>query len=86
MAGVRSNKTVTAPDEETGELKTKTYKYVTLSGKVMRQSWGSNVIDFVYDESGQPFVMHGKYPKRVYRQHKPPVQSILHRGSSVVRL
>ena len=47
MAGVRSSKTVGST----------TYKYDTLSGKVMRQSWGSNVIDFVYDENNQPYAM-----------------------------
>ena len=47
MAGVRSSKTVGST----------TYKYDTLSGKVMRQSWGSNVIDFIYDENNQPFAM-----------------------------
>jgi len=54
MAGVRSSKTVGST----------TYKYDTLSGKVMRQSWGSNVIDFVYDENNQPFAM--RYNGTVY--------------------
>ena len=54
MAGVRSSKTV-------GNT---TYKYDTLSGKVMRQSWGSNVIDFVYDENNQPYAM--RYNGTVY--------------------
>ena len=50
MAGVRSSKTVGST----------TYKFDTLGGKVMRQSWGNNVIDFVYDESGRPFAMRYK--------------------------
>ena len=54
MAGVRSSKTVGST----------TYKYDTLSGKVMRQSWGSNVIDFVYDENNQPYAM--RYNGTVY--------------------
>ena len=54
MAGVRSSKTVGST----------TYKYDTLSGKVMRQSWGGNVIDFIYDENNQPFAF--KYNGTVY--------------------
>ena len=54
MAGVCSSKTVGST----------TYKYDTLSGKVMRQSWGSNVIDFVYDENNQPYAM--RYNGTVY--------------------
>ena len=47
MAGVRSSKTV-------GNT---TYNYTTLSGLVTRQTWGSNSIDFLYDENNQPFAM-----------------------------
>ena len=36
------------------------YEYITLSGKVMRQSWDGNVIDFIYDENNQPFAMRYK--------------------------
>ena len=47
MAGVRSSKTVGST----------TYNYTTLSGLVTRQTWGSNSIDFLYDENNQPFAM-----------------------------
>ena len=47
MAGVRSSKTVGST----------TYKYDTLSGKIMRQTWDDQVIDFIYDESGKPYAM-----------------------------
>ena len=47
MAGVRSSKQV-------GDT---TYTYTTLSGKVMRQQWGSKSLEFVYDDGNQPFAM-----------------------------
>ena len=47
MAGVRSSKTVGST----------TYNYTALSGLVTRQTWGSNSIDFLYDENNQPFAM-----------------------------
>ena len=47
MAGVRSSKQV-------GDT---TYSYTTLSGKVMRQTWGSKSLEFVYDDGNQPFAM-----------------------------
>ena len=48
MAGVRSSKQV-------GDT---TYTYTTLSGKVMRQTWGDNhALEFVYDDGNQPFAM-----------------------------
>ena len=48
MSGVRSNKQV-------GDT---TYTYTTLSGKVMRQTWGdNNALEFVYDDGNQPFAM-----------------------------
>ena len=54
MAGVRSSKTVGGT----------TYNYDTLSGKVMRQTWDGNVIDFIYDENNRPFAF--KYDGTVY--------------------
>lgn len=54
MAGVRSSKTVGST----------TYKFDTLSGKVMRQTWDGNVIDFIYDESSQPLAF--KYNGATY--------------------
>ena len=40
MSGVRTSKTVNGT----------TYNYTTLSGKVMRQSWGNKFLEFVYDD------------------------------------
>ena len=34
-----------------------TYTFVTQNGKVVRQSWRTESIDFFYDESGRPFAM-----------------------------
>lgn len=45
LAGIRNSKTVNNV----------TYNYQTLSGKVMRQTWGSNTINFVCDNSGNPY-------------------------------
>lgn len=36
----------------------KTYSYYYAGGKLMRMSWGANIIDFFYDESGQPYAMN----------------------------
>ena len=47
MSGVRNSKTVNGT----------TYNYTTLSGKVMRQQWGSKSLEFVYDDGNQPFAM-----------------------------
>ena len=60
MAGVRSSKQV-------GDT---TYSYTTLSGKVMRQTWGDhNALEFVYDDSNQPFAViykHGSAAELYY--------------------
>ena len=60
MAGVRSNKQV-------GDT---TYTYTTLSGKVMRQTWGdNNALEFVYDDGNQPFAViykHGQTTELYY--------------------
>ena len=49
MAGIRDSKTV-------GDI---TYEYMTLSGKVMRQTWEDEgekyVINFAYDNAGHPY-------------------------------
>ena len=50
MAGIRDSKTV-------GDI---TYEYMTLSGKVMRQTWEDedgeeHVINFAYDNTGSPY-------------------------------
>ena len=59
MAGVRSSKQV-------GDT---TYSYTTLSGKVMRQQWDGKTLEFVYDDSSQPFAMiykHGSETELYY--------------------
>ena len=60
MSGVRSSKQV-------GDT---TYTYTTLSGKVMRQTWGdNNALEFVYDDSNQPFAViykHGSAAELYY--------------------
>ena len=60
MAGVRSSKQV-------GDT---TYTYTTLSGKVMRQTWGdNNALEFVHDDGNQPFAViykHGQTTELYY--------------------
>lgn len=59
MSGVRTSKTVDGT----------TYHYTTLSGKVMRQQWGNKSLEFVYDDSSQPFAMiykHGSETELYY--------------------
>ena len=59
MSGVRSGKQV-------GDT---TYTYTTLSGKVMRQQWDGKTLEFVYDDSSQPFAMiykHGSETELYY--------------------
>lgn len=60
MSGVRSGKQV-------GDT---TYTYTTLSGKVMRQTWGdNNALEFVYDDGNQPFAViykHGQTTELYY--------------------
>ena len=53
MSRVRSGKQVNT----TSYQRTTTYTYTTLSGKVMRQQWGSKSLEFVYDDGNQPFAM-----------------------------
>lgn len=59
MSGVRTSKTVDGT----------TYNYTTLSGKVMRQTWGNKSLEFVYDDGNQPFAMiykHGSETELYY--------------------
>ena len=59
MSGVRTSKTVNGT----------TYNYTTLSGKVMRQQWDGKTLEFVYDDSSQPFAMiykHGSETELYY--------------------
>ena len=66
MSGVRSGKQVYT----TSNQRTTTYTYTTLSGKVMRQTWGdNNALEFVYDDGNQPFAMiykHGQTTELYY--------------------
>ena len=45
MDGIRDSKTVD------GTI----YNYITQDGLVVRQTWGSNVMDFTYDNNGRPY-------------------------------
>ena len=54
MAGIRDSKTVDGVE----------YNYLTLDGKVVRQTWGSNVLDIIYDNSGLPYAL--KYNSAYY--------------------
>ena len=59
MSGVRTSKTV----NDTA------YTYTTLSGKVMRQQWDGKTLEFVYDDSSQPFAViykHGSETELYY--------------------
>ena len=51
--GIRKTKTI--PINQRGL--TCTYTFVTQNGKVVRQRWRTESIDFFYDESGRPFAM-----------------------------
>ena len=54
MAGVRDSKTVDGV----------TYNYITQNGQVVRQTWGSHVMDFIYDNTGKPYAV--KYDGTLY--------------------
>ena len=56
MDGIRNSKTV-------GSV---TYKYITQNGKVVRQTWGNNTFDIIYDPNGQPFACRYKDVYYVY--------------------
>ena len=54
------NNTVTYTYDMDGIRNSKTsggiiYKYITQNGKVVRQTWGNNTFDVIYDPNGQPF-------------------------------
>ena len=34
-----------------------TSRYYYANGKLMRMSWGANIVDFFYDESGLPYAI-----------------------------
>ena len=79
MAGVRSSKQV-------GDT---TYTYTTLSGKVMRQTWGdNNALEFVYDDGNQPFAViykHGQTTELYYYvlNARGDVSAILDSGGKI---
>ena len=54
LAGVRDSKTVDGV----------TYNYITQNGQVVRQTWGSHVMDFIYDNTGKPYAL--KYDGTIY--------------------
>ncbi len=45
MSGIRDSKTVG----------TTTDNYITQNGQVVRQTWGSHVLDIIYDNQGRPY-------------------------------
>ena len=47
MEGVRSQKSIEGV----------THKYITQNGKVVQETWGTNVLQFVYDTNGSPYAM-----------------------------
>ena len=47
LAGIRRSKTVNNVE----------YQFATLNGKICRQSWGNKCLDFLYDESDQPYAV-----------------------------
>ena len=54
LAGIRDSKVVDGV----------TYNYITQNGQVVRQTWGSHVMDFVYDNTGKPYAV--KYDGTLY--------------------
>ena len=48
LNGIRTSKTVNGV----------TYNYLTQNGKVVRQEWNGNFMDFIYDNAGRP-LCHG---------------------------
>ena len=51
MAGMRSSKTVDGV----------VHNYVTQNGKVVRETFGSTVLNFIYDADGRPYAMEYRY-------------------------
>ena len=54
LDGIRDSKTINGA----------TYNYITQNGQVVRQTWGSHVMDFVYDNTGKPYAL--KYDGTLY--------------------
>ena len=75
MAGIRDSKTVDGV----------TYNYLTLDGKVVRQTWGSNVLDIIYDNSGLPYALkyNGAYYIYVLNQQGDVIRIVNSTGATV---
>ena len=75
MAGIRDSKTVDGVK----------YNYLTLDGKVVRQTWGSNVLDIIYDNSGLPYALkyNGAYYIYVLNQQGDVIRIVNSTGATV---
>ena len=75
MAGIRDSKTVDGV----------TYNYLTLDGKVVRQTWGNNVLDIIYDNSGLPYALkyNGAYYIYVLNQQGDVIRIVNSTGATV---
>ena len=75
MAGIRDSKTVDGVE----------YNYLTLDGKVVRQTWGSNVLDIIYDNSGLPYALkyNGAYYIYVLNQQGDVIRIVNSTGATV---
>ena len=75
MAGIRDSKTVDGVE----------YNYLTLDGKVVRQTWGSNVLDIIYDNSGLPYALkyNGGYYIYVLNQQGDVIRIVNSTGATV---
>ena len=56
MDGIRDSKTVDGV----------TYNYITQNGKVVRQTWGNNTMDIIYDTNGNPYSLRYNNAYYVY--------------------
>lgn len=75
MAGIRDSKTVDGVE----------YNYLTLDGKVVRQTWGSNILDIIYDNSGLPYALkyNGAYYIYVLNQQGDVIRIVNSTGATV---
>ncbi|MBQ8354945.1 MAG: RHS repeat protein, partial [Oscillospiraceae bacterium] len=87
MAGIRESKVVkTVVDNQETEV---TYNYLTLDGKVVRQTWedaeGSHVFDIIYDNSGLPYAFKyaGGYYIYVLNQQGDVIRIVNGNGATV---
>ena len=75
MAGIRDSKTVDGVE----------YNYLTLDGKVVRQTWGNNTLDIIYDNSGLPYAFkyNGGYYIYVLNQQGDVIRIVNSTGATV---